>query len=113
MLYLDNSATTAPYPEVVEAVSEVMRDIYGNPSSLHRLGLEAERLLHKARETVAAHFGIEAEQIVFTSGGTESNNLAILGAAPGLPKPGKAPDDDPNRTSVRVRMFSHAGERGV
>lgn len=81
MLYFDHAATTPPFEEVIEAVGEVMGRHFGNPSSIHRLGMDAERLLARAREAVAALIRAAAEEIVFTSGGTESNNLAVLGAA--------------------------------
>lgn len=81
MLYLDHCATTPPRPEVVAAVAECMSKYYGNPSSLHRLGVEAEGMLIRAREVAAQVLGVKASEIIFTSGGTESNNLAIKGAA--------------------------------
>jgi cysteine desulfurase len=77
-IYLDNSATTRPYDEVIDCMARVMRDVYGNPSSLHGAGLAAEKLVGAARSRVAAVFEAEAERVVFTSGGTESNNTAIL-----------------------------------
>ena len=79
-IYLDNSASTRPAPEVVEAMREALEECYGNPSALHRKGLEAERLLKKARSQVAGAIGAADNEVIFTSGGTESNNLAILGA---------------------------------
>lgn len=81
MIYLDNSGTTQPLPEVVRVVSDVMLNVYGNPSSLHGIGLKAERLLEEARQIAAGQLGVDPSEIVFTSGGTESNNLAIKGAA--------------------------------
>lgn len=81
MLYLDYAATTPPYPEVVEAVGEVMRAYYGNPSSIHRLGIEAERLVIQSRETIAGLLRVKPAELIFTSCGTESNNLAIKGSA--------------------------------
>lgn len=81
MLYFDHCATTPPYAEVVEAVGEVMGSHFGNPSSIHRIGSDAEKLLRKARENIAKLLRSSPEEIVFTSGGTESNNLAILGTA--------------------------------
>nr|WP_229751979.1 cysteine desulfurase family protein [Marinithermofilum abyssi] len=81
MVYLDNSATTRPDPEVIRVLSDVMENIYGNPSSLHGLGGKAERLVKQAREAVAKTLGVSPKGIVFTSGGTESNNAAIKGAA--------------------------------
>lgn len=80
-IYLDNSATTKPRPEAVAAVLAAMEESYGNPSSPHGLGLAAERLIDDARESVAAGLGVEPARITFTSGGTEANNAAILGAA--------------------------------
>jgi len=79
-IYLDHAATSPPHPEVVHEVLRAMRETYGNPSSLHRKGLEAERAVGRARETLAAAIGARREEIVFTSGGTESNNLALRGA---------------------------------
>ena len=79
--YFDHSASAPPYDEAVKAIAEVMSVYYGNPSSLHRVGAEAERLLKQARFVIASTLGAKPEQIVCTSGGTESNNLAIRGAA--------------------------------
>jgi cysteine desulfurase len=80
-IYLDNSATTRPYDDVIELMGRVHRDTFGNPSSPHGRGLEAERLLKEARRAVAAVLGGAADELYFTSGGTEANNLAVLGAA--------------------------------
>ena len=79
--YLDNSATTAVTPEVAALAARIMTEQFGNPSSLHRRGFWAERALTEARGQVAAVLRCRPEEIVFTSGGTESNNLALLGAA--------------------------------
>ena len=79
--YLDNSATTAVTPEVAALAAHIMTEQYGNPSSLHRRGFWAERALTEARGQVAAVLRCRPEEIIFTSGGTESNNLALLGAA--------------------------------
>lgn len=78
---MDNSATTRVCPEAAGKVVELMTEKYGNPSSLHRKGLEAENEIKAAREAVASLLGVQAREVVFTSGGTEANNLAILGAA--------------------------------
>jgi len=78
-IYLDNAATTKPHPAVVEAVTRALVTDYGNPSSLHGKGVAAERLLTSARDAVARTLGVDLEAIVFTSGGTEANNLAIHG----------------------------------
>jgi len=81
VVYLDNSATTAVCQEAVERMVHVMTEQYGNPSSLHTLGIDAWREVTRARGEVAALIGAKPEQVVFTSGGTEANNLAILGGA--------------------------------
>lgn len=78
-IYLDNSATTRPYDSVVAKVGEVMSFVYGNPSSMHRMGIAAEKVMKEAKEKVAATLGASPNEIFFTSGGTESNNLAIRG----------------------------------
>ncbi len=80
-IYLDNSATTRPYDEVIELMARVMGTCYGNPSSLHAKGLEAEKIVKEARETLARALGCRVEEIIFTSGGTEANNQAIKGVA--------------------------------
>ena len=79
--YLDNSATTAVLPEAAAEASRLMLEGWGNPSSLHTKGFLAKKELEAAREVVARRLGAQAEEIVFTSGGTEANNLALLGAA--------------------------------
>lgn len=79
--YLDNSATTKVYKEVREMMDYAMEIEYGNPSSKHRKGMEGEKLIRTARETIAKTLKVAEKEIVFTSGGTESNNLAIIGTA--------------------------------
>lgn len=81
MIYLDNSATTKPCKEAVAAMMNMLENEFGNPSSRYTLGLRAERALNEARESVASSIHAQAKQIIFTSGGTESDNLAILGGA--------------------------------
>jgi cysteine desulfurase len=81
MLYFDQAATTEPWDEVVETVAATMRGYYANPSSLHRMGQQAGMLVQAAREQVAKLLNVAASEVVFTSGGTESNALAILGVA--------------------------------
>ncbi|MGB9780021.1 cysteine desulfurase family protein [Caldanaerobacter sp.] len=87
-VYLDNSATTKVRKEVIDKMLEVLEEEYGNPSSLHRKGYQAEKLLKEARENVACLIGGRPEGIIFTSGGTESNNLALIGVAGSLKKRG-------------------------
>lgn len=89
MTYLDNSATTAVCEAAAKKAVYMMTQCFGNPSSLHRLGFEAERELTAAREKVAALMGVPARDVLFTSGGTEANNLAVFGAAAALARRGK------------------------
>ncbi|MBM6855621.1 cysteine desulfurase [Mediterraneibacter glycyrrhizinilyticus] len=80
-VYLDNSATTMSYPEVGELVYKIMCRDYGNPASMHRKGVEAEHYIREAKETLAKILKVNAKEIFFTSGGTESDNLALIGCA--------------------------------
>lgn len=89
MIYLDNSATTRPCPEAVEAMTHMLTACWGNPSSVHNLGFQAERALKDARKQVADLMGAEPERIFFTSGGTEADNWAIHAAAERLGKRGR------------------------
>lgn len=78
-IYLDNAATTKPCGEAVSAAVDAMTENYGNPSSLHRAGLEAQLAVDRARKAIAASIGADSSEIYFTSGATESNNLALRG----------------------------------
>jgi cysteine desulfurase len=80
-VYLDNSATTCAYESVGDLVRKVMCQDYGNPSSMHKKGVEAERYIKEAKETLAKLWKVQEKEIFFTSGGTESDNLALIGAA--------------------------------
>lgn len=110
-IYLDNNATTRPLPEVRHAMLEVLAGGFGNPSSVHGAGERARACLRHAREATAALIGADPEQVVFTSGGTEANNLALLS--------GFDPDHGPIRlvtTSVEhssvletLRLLKHRG----
>ncbi len=80
-VYLDNSATTRVLPEVAELMTKIMCEDYGNPSSLHMKGVQAENYLRYARETVARLLKVNEKEIFFTSGGTESDNMALIGCA--------------------------------
>lgn len=81
MIYLDNGATTKPHPEVIESFRKVSETYFANPSSIHELGGVVSDLQSQAREQVAQLLGVNREEIIFTSGGTEGNNLAIKGIA--------------------------------
>ncbi|MBQ3007774.1 MAG: cysteine desulfurase [Clostridia bacterium] len=87
--YFDNSATTAPCCEAVKAVTDAMTVCWGNPSSLHRSGNAAKELLDSSRESIAKCLSCRPEEIFFTSGGTEGNNLAVIGAAHRMRRMGK------------------------
>jgi cysteine desulfurase len=81
-IYLDNNATTAIQPDVMLVLEKSLRDVFGNASSVHQEGQRARQVIEDARESVASLIGATARDVVFTSGGTESNNAAIFGAVP-------------------------------
>jgi len=85
LLYFDHNATTSLAPEVAETMAAALREVYGNASSMHREGQRARQKLEQSRQTLAAALGGLAQELVFTSGGTEANNLAILGLVRNLP----------------------------
>lgn len=87
--YFDNAATTMVFPEVKELMVRLLEEDYGNPSSLHMKGVQAENYIKEARERIAKAIKCQEKEIVFTSGGTESNNLAIIGAALAKRRSGK------------------------
>ena len=86
MIYLDHNATTSVDPQVVEAMLPYLGERFGNPSSVHRPGRLARAALDGAREEVAALVGVQSGQVIFTSGGTEANNLALFGLTAHLPR---------------------------
>ena len=81
MIYFDNSATTKPYDEVLDAFMKISRNFFANPSSLHQLGGHADSLIGQARKQIAQLLKVNPNEVFFTSGGTEGNNLAIKGTA--------------------------------
>ena len=81
MIYFDNSATTKPFPEVIDSFVKVSADYFANPSSLHAFGGQAEKLLSQARTQAAKLLSVKSNELIFTSGGTEGNNLAVKGSA--------------------------------
>ena len=83
-IYFDNSATTKPYREVIEETAKAMEEYFGNPSSLHKIGIKAEKKITEAREFIGKSLKASKDEIIFTSGGSEGNNLIIKG----LVKPG-------------------------
>ncbi|MCR4434364.1 MAG: cysteine desulfurase family protein [Clostridiales bacterium] len=111
-VYLDNSATTRPYDEVIDYMSHINRNEYGNPSSLHKKGIEAERHVKKARELIADSLGVAAKEIYFTSGGTESNNLAIRGYLEANPRKGKHILTTAIEHPSVLEVFKYLAEKG-
>ena len=89
MIYLDNSATTQPCPEAVEAMTKALTENWGNPSALYGFGIDTARALRSARNDAAAAMGAEPERVFFTSGGTEADNWAVFGTVKRLGKRGK------------------------
>lgn len=87
MIYLDNAATTKPSEKAIDAVMKAMAE-FGNPSSLHGLGLKAEKMIEQSREIIAGKLGVNKKGLYFTSGGTEANNTAIFGVAQNMKKRG-------------------------
>lgn len=80
-IYLDNSATTRCFPEVAQLMTKIMCEDYGNPSSMHLKGVEGEKYIRQAKEVIAKNLKVNEKEIFFTSGGTESDNLALIGCA--------------------------------
>lgn len=77
--FLDTASTTRPYDEVIETMADVMRNHYGNPSSIHEMGKDAKNIIENVREQIAADIGCEPKEIIFTSGACEANSLALCG----------------------------------
>lgn len=88
-VYLDNSATTPAYPEVAKLVAEIMCTDFGNPSSMHMKGVDAEKRIKDAKDIIAKSLKCDAKDILFTSGGTESDNMALIGVAEANSRRGK------------------------
>jgi cysteine desulfurase len=83
-IYLDNAATTPILPEVIDAISIAMANVYGNPSSIHHIGRKAKSMVETARKNIAKHFNASAQEIVFTAGGSEADNLILRNAVTNL-----------------------------
>lgn len=88
-VYLDNNATTQMDERVIEVMTKVMRESYGNPSSVYQIGQKGKKILEESREMISGLLGLKSREIIFTSGGTESNNMAIRGAAKALKNKGR------------------------
>lgn len=98
IIYMDNAATTATRPEVLEAMLPYFTEHYGNPSSIHSVGRDARRAVEKARAQVAAALGAQPREIYFTAGGSESDNWAIRCASRRWPQ--RASTSSPARSSI-------------
>ena len=105
-VYLDNAATTALYPEVYEAMKPYLSEFYGNPSSIHATGRKARAAIEQARKTIARLVGASAAEIIFTSGGTEADNIFLQGIAPSMPPCNKLT----NRTPGSITNFKEPGQ---
>lgn len=105
LLYADHSASTPPHPEVIRTLTEVTERIYANPSSIHQFGGQADQLVQRAREVIAQAIRVKPNEVMFTSGATESNNLAIFGVVRALQAPDK-------RLHVIVSQVEHASVYG-
>jgi cysteine desulfurase len=111
-IYLDNSATTRPYDEVIDFIDDINRNFYGNPSSLHTKGIQAEKLMKESRDTIARTLGATRDEVYFTSGGTEANNLAIAGYLYANPRKGKHIITTKIEHPSVLEVFKHMSEQG-
>jgi cysteine desulfurase len=112
IVYFDNSATTKVYPDVLNEMNRIYSSVFGNPSSLHRLGSEAEKVLTESREIIAETLKVSPNEIFFTSGGTESNNWAIKGIARANKRRGKHIITSAAEHPSVLECFSHLESEG-
>ncbi|HBN85981.1 MAG TPA: cysteine desulfurase NifS, partial [Clostridiales bacterium] len=110
--YLDNGATTAQYDQVTDKVAQISKSCYGNSSSLHSKGVEAERHIKQAQNILADILGVRPEEIYFTSGGTESNNIAISGSILGNLRKGRHLITTKVEHSAVLEVFKHYESEG-
>lgn len=111
-IYLDNSATTRPREKVVSEMVNMLTNDYGNPSSLHRMGLDVEKKIDKSRESIAKYLKVSKDEIIFTSGGTESNNIAIQGIINKNSRKGKHLITSKIEHSSVINVFKYFEEKG-
>ncbi|MCF8000600.1 MAG: cysteine desulfurase [Halanaerobiales bacterium] len=111
-IYLDNAATTKPLPEVVNKIKKVLEDNYANPSSLHKLGINAEKLVKEARLQISNKLKTTREEIIFTGSGTLANNIGIKGAAYRLKKFGNNIITTEIEHKSVLQIFKHLEKRG-
>lgn len=113
MIYLDNSATTKPGKACIEAMRNALETDFGNPSSLYRIGLDAEKIVKNARQVIADSIGADASEVYFTSCGTESDNTAIFGAWNARKKQGKRIITSKVEHPAILRCFEQLERRGA
>ena len=111
-VYLDNSATTRPRDEVIDVINHSLKISYGNPSSLHRMGLEVEKKIKKSREIIGKFLGCKSNEIYFTASGTESNNIAIQGIVNKFGKRGNHIITTKIEHSSVINIFKHYENKG-
>ncbi len=111
-IYLDNSATTRPYDAVRAIMNEVMDLDYGNPSSLHQKGVQAEQYIKRAKTSISRCLKVQEKELIFTSGGTEADNLAIIGAAFANARSGKHLITGVNEHPAVLRSMAFLEEQG-
>lgn len=111
-IYLDNSATTKPRRSVIEDMVNMMEVGYGNPSSLHRMGFDAEKKIEHSRKIIASYLNVNQDEIIFTSGGTESNNIAIQGVVNKYKRSGNHIITSKIEHSSVTNIFKHFEENG-
>ncbi len=111
-IYLDNSATTKPRERVIEEMMTMLKTDYGNPSSLHRMGLEAEKRVENSRSIISNYLNVSKDEIMFTSGGTESNNIAIQGTVNKYSRRGKHIITSKIEHSSVLNIFKHYEDNG-
>ena len=110
-IYLDNNATTQVAPEVLDEMFPYLRDLYGNPSSMHTFGGQLHRKIEEARERVAQLLGADPEEIIFTSCGTESDNTAIMSAVESFPQKRHVVTTRVEHPAV-LNFFKHLARKG-
>ena len=111
--YFDNSATTRVFDSVKDIVVKTMTEDYGNPSAKHRKGMEAEQYVRQAAADIAKTLKVRDKEILFTSGGTESNNMALIGTAMANQRAGKAHHQHQNRTCLGLQPSGLSGAAGI
>ena len=111
-VYFDNSATTKTFLEVNEKMFKMQEEVFGNPSSLHKLGIDSENIIKDSRKIIAKSINANEDEIIFTSGGTEGNNLCIRGFLERNKRLGKTIITDSVEHSSVASQFSYLKEQG-